>query len=76
MRSLARHAPDISAINLKIADISLLAEVNIMTIEELEHEIEEIKSKKTRTIYDFNKLRKLEKELEEIKNGNNEEAEV
>lgn len=43
-----------------------------MTIEELEREIEEIKTKKVRTIYDFNKLRKLEKELEEIKNGNNE----
>lgn len=47
-----------------------------MTEQELIQQIEEIKHKKTRTIYDFNKLRKLEKELEEIRNGNNEEAEV
>ena len=47
-----------------------------MTEQEILQQIEEIKHKTTRTIYDFNKLRKLEKELEEIRNGNNEEAEV
>ena len=45
-----------------------------MTEQEILQQIKEIKHKTTRTIYDFNKLRKLEKELEEIKNGNNEEA--
>lgn len=36
-----------------------------MTEEEIISEIEYIKSKPTRSIYDFNKLRKLEKELED-----------
>ena len=40
-----------------------------MTEEEIIEEIERIKSKPTRSIYDFNKLRKLEKELEEIRKG-------
>ena len=42
-----------------------------MTKQEILQQIEEIKHKTTRTIYDFNKLRKLEKELKEIVNNDN-----
>lgn len=42
-----------------------------MTIEEIEEEIERLRNKKTRTIYDFNKIMKLEKELKEVKNNDN-----
>lgn len=42
-----------------------------MTEQEILQQIEEIKHKATRTIYDFNKLRKLEKELKEIENYDN-----
>lgn len=40
-----------------------------MTAEEIAEEIKILKNKKTRSIYDFNKILKLEKELKEITNG-------
>lgn len=41
--------------------------------QEILDQIEAIKNKAVRSIYDFNKLRKLEKELEEIRNEQQQE---
>lgn len=73
MKSLARH---IQYYGSKLKILPIYPEVISVTEQEILQQIEEIKHKTIRTIYDFNKLRKLEKELEEIRNGNNEEAEV
>lgn len=41
--------------------------------QEILDQMETIKNKAVRSIYDFNKLRKLEKELEEIRNEQQQE---
>ena len=43
--------------------------------QEILDQIDAIKNKAVRSIYDFNKLRKLEKELEEIKDDGEQRAE-
>ena len=42
-----------------------------MTEQELLQQIEEIKHKAVRSIYDFNKLRQLQKQLEDLHNERN-----
>lgn len=42
-----------------------------MTEQEILQQIEEIKHKTTRSIYDFNKLRQLQKQLEDLHNERN-----
>jgi len=47
-----------------------------MTEQELLQQIEEIKHKTTRSIYDFNKLRKLEQQLEKEKSNEAQSKEI
>lgn len=46
-----------------------------MTEQEILQQIETIKNKKVRSIYDFNKLRSLQKQLEDISNERNQTRE-
>lgn len=46
-----------------------------MTEQEILQQIETIKNKKVRSIYDFNKLRNLQKQLEDISNERNQTRE-